>query len=134
MREIGRLVREYLSAGFSGNRLLHEVALTILKDDSGQNLLPNIGPCLTSGRCAKTIPLETSYSLAFRAGDGRAQAHQKPICSAYRTALCQGGDSSRSLRIGTGSGFLRRKSARDRDSGVHLRTLGMLSSFPIADP
>ena len=39
VREIGRGVREYLSSGFDGNRLMLELGLTILKDDDGQNLL-----------------------------------------------------------------------------------------------
>jgi hypothetical protein len=39
VREIGRQVREYLNAGYSGDRLLNEMGLYILKDDNGWNLL-----------------------------------------------------------------------------------------------
>ena len=39
IREIGRMTRDYLNSGHSGNRLLSELGLTILKDDNGWSLL-----------------------------------------------------------------------------------------------
>ena len=39
VREVGRQTREYLNSGFSGDRLLSEMGLSILKDDNGWNLL-----------------------------------------------------------------------------------------------
>jgi len=39
VREVGRHTREYLNAGFSGDRLLSEMGQSILKDDNGWNLL-----------------------------------------------------------------------------------------------
>ena len=39
IRDIGRLTREYLNAGYDGDRLLVELGQTILKDDNGWNLL-----------------------------------------------------------------------------------------------
>jgi hypothetical protein len=39
IREVGRLTREYLNSGFSGDRLLSEMGLAILKDDNGWNLV-----------------------------------------------------------------------------------------------
>jgi len=39
VRDVGRLTREYLNAGFSGDRLLLEMGQTILKDDNGWNLV-----------------------------------------------------------------------------------------------
>jgi hypothetical protein len=39
VREVGRHVREYLTAGFSGDRLLSEMGQAILKDDNGWNLI-----------------------------------------------------------------------------------------------
>ena len=39
IREVGRLVREYLQRGFDGGYLLRELGQTILKDDNGWNLL-----------------------------------------------------------------------------------------------
>ena len=39
VREVGRLVREYLNAGFAAERLLMELGQAILKDDNGWNLL-----------------------------------------------------------------------------------------------
>ena len=40
--EVGNQVREYLGAGFSGDRLLHEIGKTILKDDTGNFILPTL--------------------------------------------------------------------------------------------
>ena len=39
VREVGRQTREYLNAGFSGDRLLSEMGQSILKDDNGWNLV-----------------------------------------------------------------------------------------------
>ena len=39
IREIGRMTRDYLNSGLSGDRLLSELGLTILKDDNGWSLL-----------------------------------------------------------------------------------------------
>jgi hypothetical protein len=39
VREVGRHVREYLNAGFSGDRLLGEMGQSILRDDNGWRLL-----------------------------------------------------------------------------------------------
>jgi nitrite reductase/ring-hydroxylating ferredoxin subunit len=39
VREVGRLTREYLNTGFSGDRLLSEMGQSILRDDNGWNLV-----------------------------------------------------------------------------------------------
>ena len=39
IREIGRMTRDYLNSGNSGDRLLVELGLTILKDDNGWSLM-----------------------------------------------------------------------------------------------
>ena len=39
VREVGRQTREYLTAGYSGDRLLAEMGHSILRDDNGWNLL-----------------------------------------------------------------------------------------------
>ena len=39
VREVGRHTREYLNAGFSGDRLLSQMGQSILKDDNGWNLV-----------------------------------------------------------------------------------------------
>ena len=39
VRDVGRHTREYLNAGFSGDRLLSEMGQSILKDDNGWNLV-----------------------------------------------------------------------------------------------
>ena len=39
VHEVSRLAREYLNAGFSGDRLLSEMGQSILKDDNGWNLV-----------------------------------------------------------------------------------------------
>jgi nitrite reductase/ring-hydroxylating ferredoxin subunit len=40
--EVGTQVRQYLRAGFSGDRLLHEIGNTILKDDTGNFILSTL--------------------------------------------------------------------------------------------
>src|SRR5262249_62017812 len=42
INEVGTQVLEYLSAGFSADRLLHETGNTILKDDTGNFVLPTL--------------------------------------------------------------------------------------------
>jgi nitrite reductase/ring-hydroxylating ferredoxin subunit len=42
INEVGHQVHEYLSAGFSGDRLLRETGSTILKDDTGNFILPTL--------------------------------------------------------------------------------------------
>jgi nitrite reductase/ring-hydroxylating ferredoxin subunit len=42
VNDVGNQVREYLNAGFSGDRLLHETGNTILKDDTGNFILPTL--------------------------------------------------------------------------------------------
>jgi len=42
INEVGNQVREYLNAGFSGDRLLNEMGKTILKDDTGNFILPTL--------------------------------------------------------------------------------------------
>ena len=39
IREVGRMTRDYLNSGNSGDRLLVDLGLTILKDDNGWSLL-----------------------------------------------------------------------------------------------
>ena len=39
IREVGRMTRDYLNSGHSGDRLLSELGLAILKDDNGWSLL-----------------------------------------------------------------------------------------------
>ena len=39
VREVGRCTREYLGAGYSGDRLLSDMGQSILRDDNGWNLL-----------------------------------------------------------------------------------------------
>ena len=39
VRDVGRHTREYLNAGFPGDRLLSEMGQSILKDDNGWNLV-----------------------------------------------------------------------------------------------
>jgi hypothetical protein len=39
---VGHQVRDYLHAGFSGDKLLQEIGATILKDDTGNFILPTL--------------------------------------------------------------------------------------------
>jgi hypothetical protein len=48
--------REFLSAGFSGDRLLSEMGLSILRDDNGWISYTDCGSYLMSGNCAKGHP------------------------------------------------------------------------------
>ena len=43
VHSVGPQVRGYLDAGFSGERLLHEMGRVILKDDTGQTIVPTLG-------------------------------------------------------------------------------------------
>ncbi len=49
INEVGTQVLEYLSAGFSGDRLLREIGSTILKDDTGNFVLSTFARFLMSG-------------------------------------------------------------------------------------
>ena len=42
IREIGRQTRDYLRSGYSGDALLRELGLVILKDDNGRNILSTL--------------------------------------------------------------------------------------------
>jgi nitrite reductase/ring-hydroxylating ferredoxin subunit len=42
VHSVGPQVRGYLDAGFSGERLLHEMGRVILKDDTGQSIVPTL--------------------------------------------------------------------------------------------
>jgi nitrite reductase/ring-hydroxylating ferredoxin subunit len=42
VHHVGEQVRGYLDAGFSGERLLHEMGRVILKDDTGQAIVPTL--------------------------------------------------------------------------------------------
>jgi hypothetical protein len=42
INEVGNQVREYLNSGFSGERVLHEIGNCILKDDTGNFILPTL--------------------------------------------------------------------------------------------
>ena len=42
INEVGNQVREYLNSGFSGDRVLHEIGNCILKDDTGNFILPTL--------------------------------------------------------------------------------------------
>ena len=53
IRDIGRMTRDYLHGGHSGDRLMAELGLTILKDDNGWNLLHTLRTvCDEWGHCA----------------------------------------------------------------------------------
>jgi hypothetical protein len=42
VHNVGPQVRGYLDAGFSGERLLHQMGQVILKDDTGQSIVPTL--------------------------------------------------------------------------------------------
>jgi hypothetical protein len=56
VREVGRLTREYLNAGFSGDRLLSQMGQSILKDDNGWNLVHGLRVVFDEWRLCEAHP------------------------------------------------------------------------------
>jgi hypothetical protein len=53
VQDVGRQVLEYLNAGFSGDRLLHEMGRVMLWDDTNTQILPTLRTVFEEwGRCA----------------------------------------------------------------------------------
>ena len=56
VRDVGRHTREYLNAGFSGDRLLSQMGLAILKDDNGWNLVHGLRVVLDEWKLCEGHP------------------------------------------------------------------------------
>ena len=56
VHNVGPQVRGYLDAGFSGERLLHEMGRVILKDDTGQSIVPTLASIFEEWELLKDRP------------------------------------------------------------------------------
>ena len=85
VREIGRQTREYLNAGFSGDRLLSEMGQSILKDDNGWNLVHGLRAVFDEWQFCEGHParIQLLVGLARWATDVRKRAGSQ---SAAQTA------------------------------------------------
>lgn len=86
VREVGQHTREYLNAGFSGDRLLLEMGQSILKDDNGWNLLHALRTVFDEWKGCEGHPArhQLLIGLARWATDVRKRAGSQ---SASQTAL-----------------------------------------------
>ena len=92
IREIGRQTRDYLRAGYSGDALLRELGLVILKDDNGRNLLSTLRTIFDEWSLCKEHPARNQLlvGLARWATDTRrATGSQSAAATALRFAKGQ---------------------------------------------
>jgi nitrite reductase/ring-hydroxylating ferredoxin subunit len=68
VREVGRHAREYLNAGFSGDRLLSEMGQSILKDDNGWNLLPALRAVFDEWKLCEGHPARNQLLIGLARG------------------------------------------------------------------
>lgn len=73
VHNVGPQVRGYLDAGFSGERLLHEMGRVILKDDTGQSIVPTLASIFEEWELLKGHPARNQLlvGLARYAADVR---------------------------------------------------------------
>jgi hypothetical protein len=73
VHNVGPQVRAYLDAGFSGERLLHEMGQVILKDDTGQSIVPTLASIFEEWERLKGHPARNQLlvGLARYAADVR---------------------------------------------------------------
>jgi len=86
VQEVGRHTREYLNAGFSGDRLLLEMGQSILKDDTGWNLVHGLRVVFDEWKLCEGHPARNQLlvGLSRWATDVRKRAGSQ---SAAQTAL-----------------------------------------------
>ena len=86
VREIGRNTREYLNAGFSGDRLLSEMGRSILRDDNGWNLVHGLRVVFDEWKLCEGHPARNQLLIGLSrwATDVRKRAGSQ---SAAQTAL-----------------------------------------------
>jgi nitrite reductase/ring-hydroxylating ferredoxin subunit len=85
VREVGRHTREYLNAGYSGDRLLSEMGQSILRDDNGWNLVHSLRVVFDEWKLCEGHPARNQLlvGLARWATDVRKRAGNQ---SASQTA------------------------------------------------
>jgi hypothetical protein len=73
VHNVGPQVRGYLDAGFRGERLLHEMGRVILKDDTGQSIVPTLASIFEEWELLKGRPARNQLlvGLARYAADVR---------------------------------------------------------------
>jgi hypothetical protein len=86
VHDIGRQTREYLNAGFSGDHLLSDMGLSILRDDNGWNLVHGLRVVFDEWRSCEGHPARNQLlvGLSRWATDVRKRAGSQ---SAAQTAL-----------------------------------------------
>src|SRR5215813_5185552 len=86
VHDIGRQTREFLNAGFSGDRLLSEMGLSILRDDNGWNLVHGLRVVFDEWKLCEGHPARNQLlvGLSRWATDVRKRAGSQ---SAAQTAL-----------------------------------------------
>ena len=92
VREVGRQTREYLNAGFSGDRLLSEMGQSILRDDNGWNLVHGLRVVFDEWKLCEGHPARNQLliGLARWATDVRKRAgNQSAAQTAQRFARGQ---------------------------------------------
>ena len=100
MREVGRHTREYLNAGFSGDRLLSEMGQSILKDDNGWNLVHALRVVFDEWKFCDGHPARNQLLIGLcPLGHRCAQAHRQSIRRADRTTVRTGPDGGGSVRV-----------------------------------
>ncbi len=92
IRDIGRQTRDYLRSGYSGDALLRELGLVILKDDNGRNILPTLRTIFDEWALCEDHPSRNQLlvGLARWATDiRRATGSQSAAATALRFAKGQ---------------------------------------------
>ena len=100
VREVGRHTREYLNAGFSGDRLLSEMGQSILKDDNGWNLVHALRVVFDEWKLCEGHPARNQLLIGLSrwATDVRKRTGQS-IRRADRTTVRTGSDGGGSVRV-----------------------------------
>jgi hypothetical protein len=65
VRDVGRHAREYLNAGFSGDRLLSEMGQSILKDDNGWNLVHSLRTVFDEWKLCEAHPARNQLLIGL---------------------------------------------------------------------
>jgi len=92
VRDVGRHTREYLNAGFSGDRLLSEMGQSILRDDNGWNLVHPLRAVFVEWKLCEGHPARNQLLIGLSrwATDARKRAgSQSAVQTAQRFARGQ---------------------------------------------
>ena len=130
IREVGRLVREYLHRGFDGDCLLRELGQTILKDDNGWHILNGLRTVSEEwSRCADPSGAGTVAGGASSLGYGCAAQYGQSVGRANGAALCPRRNRSGAVRVaeqwrrGIGLGRLKVSAGRRTPDGASQKSI-----------